>query len=1278
MKTYCQDYLSINHRKKDPSKEIACCLFILIEKYEESINNLSKRNFAHFLINTLNFYLKDKNYKISTENDLFLNSDEISLTLFYKFIDIIIHYSSILLKYNKTEYAKFILSIGLDLINKNKNNSEKKMIKKKVSLANNIACTYTLLNNYYKAELFFNKCEKTSKSLLDKIITYNNYCLVQIKKIKIFYHDTNQNIIYSIINNIVKYLKLMFNEISERVINKYKIELNKNDDEINKNNCIENYNNKENINTSKNEIFCFLIYNYLKITKIFCCEDFNNNYSNLLLFVQKILGNHHLISIKMIRLGNNEHNIEYIKSFFLNDNYEQKKNYTSIELELNDSILSDKRKNTNTEEEIIEEKITIKEPILEIKQETKFEIKEEPKQEKEEPILEIKQEAKLEIKEEPKQEIRQEPKLEIKQETKIEIKEEPKQEIKQETKLEIKQEAKLEIKQEKKVEIKEEIKEEEIKNDEIKQEKNDEITNVIKEEKKEDEKKNANTNIIKDSKDNMNIINEIITEKIYNNSIVNNSEEKRKKGPPTIKKTWKGMFQALTGKKPPNTENRLNNLFRAITESNNSNNNDNNNISFNNNNINLNNNKNEIKSQYNEYNEVMEKYMSEVKTENYITFNKNYSNNYTSEFIISIIDDNDEEKKNFDKIGFEKSQQKQNLKKPVSLFVTSYFKSLFQKKTIHPEMIDDILDYDVLEKMNNLYTNKRKNEFYINKEIDRIAKNNKFRVKRLSIQNLSITKSNSNDNNENILVHFDEDNDYSFDEPNTKQSKIETECYLDSDKYKIYYINDYENNKILINVSKAKFSQTKKDSFDNVNVISFPGLKRQIPYGDLYYYFSKYYKSGNISFWTNLRYIDNFNIFIQRVLVQYIKLIQINKEPQLVFCKYPKGNLQKLNRKGRPEFSFINEMCTFVVSRYKEKIEIIIYNLTYTASLRILFSLDESSESVFFAPNKKGSNISGKVMADFEYNANYKIFSKFSTLFIKIQKVLQFRDKSIKNFTEYCEKYKSDIHKISLCDSIINIDLWIISLHEIESKQEEQSDKEHKNNNFFINNTKNKKLKFEWYVELFTLTKLKIKNGSFYVYKKIVLNSNDFENIIGCDYSDIYTIIDEQDNYFCLYFLLGTIQKMKHLLIKMLNSSNYLTAFKLEKLKPISFFKYKFVFKHIKRYFLCSLEFLVYTREIHFLRIMIMESITNRCYSKIYIPFYSIKKDFDAKETKKILIEKYEVIDNLFKDKNKLKKFLCEESKCLLTKNPSDDINVLILFENIEFLVERIKNFIYY
>ena len=724
------------------------------------------------------------------------------------------------------------------------------------------------------------------------------------------------------------------------------------------------------------------------------------------------------------------------------------------------------------------------------------------------------------------------------------------------------------------------------------------------------------------------------------------------------------MFQALTGKQPPQTGNKLSNLFKSVAKNNNDNTN--------------NNNKQEIKAQYNEYHEEMEKYLAETKTDNYIEFNKNYSNSYTDEFIISIIDDNNEEKRNFNKIAFEKSQQKECQKKPVSLFVTSYFKSLLQKKGIFPQLIEDILDYDVLEKMNNLYANKKKNELYINKEIERIIKN--INLRRISIQNINISKINDSNNKEsqNILIHFDEDNDFSFENPQiTKASKIETECYLDSEKYKIIYINDPENSKISINVNKTKHSG-KKESLDSVNTSSI-GIKKQIAYNDIYFYYSKYYLKGYSSFCINLRYICNINLFIQRILVQYIRLIQVNNELQLVFCKYPKGNLQKLNRKGRPEFTFLNEKCTFVISKYREKTQIIIYNLTYTSSLNIILELDESSESLFFAQNKKASNISGKINADFEYNTNYKIFSRFTDFFIKLQKIFQYRDKEIKTFSEYAQKYKSNIHKISSTDSMINVDLWIISIEQIESEEPpiiiENSNKEI-NKIIINNNLNNKRVEFQWNVELFTISKLRIKNGAYYINKNIILTSRDFENIIGCDYSDIYTIIDEKDNYFCLYFLLGTIQKMKHLLLKMLNSSNYLTAFRLIKINPISFFKFKFVFKHIKRYFLCSLEFLVYSRNNHFLRIMIMESITNRCYSKVYIPFYSIKKDFDAKEMQKILIEKYEVINNLYQDKDKLKKFLSEESKYLLTKNPSDDINTLILFENIDFLVERIKKFL--
>ena len=139
MKTYCQDYLSKSHSKIDLSEDVSCCLFILIEKYNETNNNSSRKDFSNFLVHSLNYYLKDKNYKISELTDLFENKEELSLSIFSKFIDILIHYSTIFIYLKKFEYAIFVLSVGVDLINKSEFKFDKQIIKRKVFLANNIS-----------------------------------------------------------------------------------------------------------------------------------------------------------------------------------------------------------------------------------------------------------------------------------------------------------------------------------------------------------------------------------------------------------------------------------------------------------------------------------------------------------------------------------------------------------------------------------------------------------------------------------------------------------------------------------------------------------------------------------------------------------------------------------------------------------------------------------------------------------------------------------------------------------------------------------------------------------------------------------------------------------------------------------------------------------------------------------------------------------------------------------------------------------------------------------
>ena len=1123
MKTYCKDYLSINHSKINLSQDVSCCLFLLIEIYNEANNNSLNEEYSQFLIHSLNYYLKNKNYKISDSTDLFLNIEQISLSIFCKFLDILIDCSFIYLKFKQIDYAKFILSIGVDIINKSKFKNEKEIIKKKVALGNNISIVYLFSYNFPKAEKFLEKCKEKAPNNLNKMIIYNNCCIITIKNMKLFINNKNEA--NKAVNKIIQYLYNIFNEINIRIEKKYKSYIN-----FNENRVVQN---KNPIN-QKDELFCYLIYNCYKMMKTFIKKEFDKNYLKYFSFIQKCLGSHHFLTLRMKRLDDKKNNSEFI-NLLLKDNF----NNSELNF-VNRDIISY-------------------------------------------------------IKNNDKQEKRN---LKIDKGMIIEIK---------------KTNLKKQIEEVKKI----------VNNNDIINEKNINKEELkVKENNKEIQSKN---------------------DKDLNSNKKENEEQNKKTKSIGQRKTWRGLFQTITGKKFPGQENKLGELFKSISES-----------------------KDKIakaeviKSQYNEYHEEMELYLKDKKLENFFTFNTNYSSNIPENLIICRIDENDKEKNAFDKLAFEKSLQKEIQIKHGTNFIINYFKNSIRKKIIFPELISDILEYDILEKMNNLYHSKKKNELSINKEIERIINyTNKFSILE--------EKNNNQLNNKGAFDDISEDN------KNNENNKIETEFYLDTIKYKILYINDYDNKKILINVNKSKSNQSKNDIVEESNELN--EFKSQINYDDINYYFSKYYSKNNYEFCISLRYMQNINSFIERILVHYIELIKTNNKLNLVFCKYPKGNFKKINKKGRPEFLFLNEKCTFELCKYSKRIELNIYNITYTSNLTIIFEFDYSSESVFFQEKSKKSKNSSKMSADFSLNSNYKIFNRFANLFIKLERICKFRDKSIKTFSEYADKYKSNIHKVTATDSMINLDLWIISLQKAEIKKEI---KDKKNNNDSTNNInlQEKKMQFQWNVELYSLTKIAIKNGSYYINKNIILTPLDFENIIGCDYSDIYTIIDDKDNFHCLYFLLGTIQKMKHILIKMLNSSNYLTAFRLQKINPISFFKYKFVFKHIKRYFICSLEFLIYSRENFFLRIMVMETMNNRSYSKIYIPFYSVKIEYDIKEMEKFLKKKYCVINSLYENKQKLKKFLLVESQNLLTKNSPEGSDALVLFENIKFLVDKIKVFL--
>ena len=289
------------------SKDISCCLGLLLEKYNESELFSLQKSYGGFLVRTINHYLKLIDYNISDENLLFEKDSNIDIILFNKLINIFTHYSIILIQRNKNDFAKLIILTGIDLINFSKYKYDKNIIKLKNFLFNNLSYNYISEKRYYKSKIFLDKCIEINKSSLDNIITYNNYCLMYIKKMKDNIKILEKKEIKKIVHNIIYYLHLELKELKKRVINKYKDYLKQNIDKNNKNIIY-----KENF-LNKKEITGFLLYNCFYIMKFFDNKEFNKNYNNGLKIILKLLGKNHHISIKMIRINEeNKMPLEYI------------------------------------------------------------------------------------------------------------------------------------------------------------------------------------------------------------------------------------------------------------------------------------------------------------------------------------------------------------------------------------------------------------------------------------------------------------------------------------------------------------------------------------------------------------------------------------------------------------------------------------------------------------------------------------------------------------------------------------------------------------------------------------------------------------------------------------------------------------------------------------------------------------------------------------------------------------------------------------------------------
>ena len=1136
MNAYCLDYNTEKHSIQNYLK-ISCCIEYIIDLYEISNNNLLTNKYGIFLIRTFNHYYKQKKtfFNEDSFSHLQLNKIGITVEMISKLIEIISKYSSYYYSNNKHDYAKLLITSGIEIINQSPFKNEKKIIKRKNALANNIACIYEKEKKYDKAELFLDKCIEMNKNKIDNAISYNNYGIIELKK---------KNIQMSI-----HYFHLMFKEIKDILNEEIKEE------------------NKSEINL----LFCFLMLNYFSITKNYSLKDYNKDIDKACIFTTKILGYNHYITIKLLKLRGdniydfiNEQNLQKLNTLEADSSSEEdfpflkkknKKNYihdfnnSNIYIEDDDLCKKDKLSFNNFDEKFIDNEIRqtgtfnfnnnlssnnlnnnhqnlndslMNQNILFEKVDTK-----------------IKKEEKEKIEEEKKEKIKSEE--EIKNEETIKSEEE----IKNEEKIKLENKKKEEILEKKKKEEENEKKEEKKKENLLEKEN---IENKKKEELEEEKKTIISPlNIIEESKVKLPFKKKKLTLKDCFSKVIQSTK------PSSI-----DLFSILLKKKSP---------FDSL---------------------NINTNQLNIKSKpvLNKYHELM---INLPNPEEKIIFKEYNPFDFINQHNVILIGnenfsirESNVNIKLYNPSIFKKTEGK-------SLKTTQFFKHFLSSGKgvvkLFPDYFESIIDFSVLDDMNNLFQTKIKNIKNLKDDIDKICSDD-FNV----------------ENNEILSENIQSVNNVN---------------------YKLSISNSQNEKQLIFNI--VDLNKKKNEYHYSIN------------HSRLHFYFEKIFFNLTMPISSDISFIFNLKSLVNRILIKHCEIIKQNDKIILALLTFQKGINDKYY-----QFEFLQTTCFYIVVVNKMRISFNIYNkINPKENIQIRLYIDEGSFKILFSKHSKNNE-------KITFNKEYNHILLFKDLIMKIEEIIKMQNSNI-SFSEYIKISPNNLYKIILENKLNKKELWIFSpcVNEVKSDLGQY---------------------FKWRVDFYSLSKIEISNNSFFIHKAIILNSSDFTNIIGMEPKNIFDLMTETDKNIVYYLFLNSV-KMRNVMTQVLNEQNYDSMLRLMKINPSCFFRFKFVITHIKRYFSVAFEFLVYSKENYFLRLMLTETITSRSYSKIYLPYLMCRKENDMGLLKKKLEEKYKISKKFFHDTKKLRKIIENETQQILTKNPN-----LIIFENIDIILEKLKN----
>ena len=270
-----------------------------------------------------------------------------------------------------------------------------------------------------------------------------------------------------------------------------------------------------------------------------------------------------------------------------------------------------------------------------------------------------------------------------------------------------------------------------------------------------------------------------------------------------------------------------------------------------------------------------------------------------------------------------------------SLKTTQFFKHFLSSGKgvvkLYPDYFESIIDFSVLDEMNDLFQTKVKNVINLKEEINRICS----------------------------------------DENNTENNQIlcEMNQFVDNINYQLSISNSQNEKQLIFNI--VDLNKKKNEYHYSIN------------HSRLYIYLEKLFFDLTLPITSNISFIFNLKMFVSKLLSQHCEIIKQDDKIVLALLIFQKGINDKYY-----QFEFLQTTCFYNVVINKSRILFTIYNKKNPKeNIQFTIFVDDGCYKLLFEKNSKTEKIS--------FNKDYNHILLFKDLILKIEEILKMQNPNI-------------------------------------------------------------------------------------------------------------------------------------------------------------------------------------------------------------------------------------------------------------------------------------------